>query len=84
MPFSYQLIDRITELNPKYEVFKDLPSNRADRVTQQSVFRQPKPEDTPFGSIFSNKSYQELMYANIEMDKVKRLQDYRRMASYSK
>lgn len=84
MPFSYQLIDRITELNPKYEVFKDLPSNRADRVTQQSVFRQPRPEDTPFGSIFSNKSYQELMYANIEMDKVKRLQDYRRMASYSK
>lgn len=83
LPFSYQLIDRITELNPKYETFNDLVSDRQSRVNQQSIFKQPHIEDASFGSIFSNKSYHELMYANIEMDKVRRLQDYRRMSTYA-
>ncbi len=83
MPFSYQLIDRITELNPKYETFSKLSADRETRVVQQSVFKQPNVDDTPFGSIFSNKGYHELMYANIEMDKVRRLQDYRRMSTYA-
>lgn len=83
LPFSYQLIDRITELNPKYEYFNKLVSDKDTRVNQQSVFKQPNTEDTPFGSIFSNKGYHQLMYANIEMDKVRRLQDYRRMSTYA-
>jgi hypothetical protein len=83
MPFSYQLIDRITELNPKYETFSKLGGDRESRVVGQSVFKQPNVDETPFGSIFSNKGYHELMYANIEMDKVRRLQDYRRMSTYA-
>ena len=83
LPFSYQLIDRITEMNPKYEAFSKLVSDKDTRVAAQSVFKQQNFDETPFGSIFSNKGYHQLMYANIEMDKVRRLQDYRRMATYA-
>jgi len=83
LPFSYQLIDRINELNPKFETFSDLSVDRESRVVQQSVFKQPQTDDTAFGTIFSNKGYHELMYANVEMDKVRRLQDYRRMSTYA-
>ena len=83
LPFSYQLIDKITELNPKYEMFSKLVSDKDARVASQSVFKQQSFDETPFGSIFSNKGYHQLMYANIELDKVRRLQDYRRMATYA-
>lgn len=83
LPFSYQLIDRITEMNPKYETFNSLVSDRDSRVATQSIFKQQNFEETPFGSIFSNKGYHQLLYANIEMDKVRRLQDYRRMSTYA-
>lgn len=83
LPFSYQIIDKISEMNPKYEVFNKLVSDRESRVAAQSIYRQQKTDDSLFGSMISNKAYQKLMYANIELDKVKRLQDYRRMSTYA-
>jgi hypothetical protein len=39
LPFSTAIIDNITALNPKYEVFADLASDRTTRINQQSIFR---------------------------------------------
>ncbi len=84
IPFSYAIIDNITQLNPKYQLFNDLPATRQDRVERQSVFKGQSNEETMsnVGNIMVNKNYQQFMYANIELDKVKRIQDYRRMSAY--
>jgi len=83
IPFGYKLIDSITELNPKFNTFSDLTSDRETRLDTQSVFTPKMYDDGMFGTLFSDKSYHKLMYANVEPDKIKRLQDYRRMATYA-
>jgi len=83
LPFSYAIIENITALNPKYEIFQDLASDRYSRVTQQSVFRSESEHDLGLGGMIVDKNFQSFMYANLDLDKVKRLQDYRRMSTYS-
>ena len=83
LPFSYAMIDNITQLNPKYEVFQDLATDRASRVNQQSIFRANPEDEMGIGSVLVDKNFQRFMYANIDLDKVKRLQDYRRMSTYA-
>jgi hypothetical protein len=83
LPFSYQIVDNITALNPKYEVFSDLSSDRDLRVNQQSVFKTDFENEVGLGSLLVDKNFQKFMYANLDLDKVKRLQDYRKMSGYS-
>jgi len=83
LPFSYQIIDNITSLNPKYEAFQDLASDRDSRIYQQSVFRADLEQEMGLGNVLVDKNFQQFMYANIDLDKVKRLQDYRKMSGYS-
>lgn len=83
IPFSYQIIDNITQLNPKFEVFNDIVKDREQRLANQSVYRGEVIDDTGYGSLLVNKNYHQFMYAGTDFDKVKRLQEYRRMSSYS-
>ena len=85
IPFSYNIIDSITALNPKYDVFRELIRDKETRLTQQSVFKMQAGMDLEdgLGSILVNKSFQQLLYSNVEFDKIKRLQEYRRMSQYS-
>ena len=84
-PFSYQIIDKITELNPKYELFSKLAADRQTKLQAQSILTGglQQQEANAFGSVFLNQQYHQLMYANVETDKIRRLQDYRRMAAYA-
>jgi hypothetical protein len=83
MPFSYQVIENISSLNPKYETFSGISSDRSVRVGQQSVFKSDLESDLGVGSVLVDKNFQQFMYANLDLDKVKRLQDYRKMSGYS-
>jgi len=83
LPFSTAIIDNITALNPKYEVFADLASDRTTRVNQQSIFRNDLEQENGLGGMFSDKNFQQFMYCNLDLDKVKRLNDYRKMSGYS-
>ena len=83
LPFSFTLIDNVSKLNPKYEVFEDLASDRHSRIVQQSVYKADLTgEELGLGGLLADKNFQRFMYANLDLDKVKRLQEYRRMASY--
>lgn len=83
LPFSYQIIDNISSLNPKYEIFDKLSIDKQERINKQSVYVSELERDmTPYGDFLVDKNYQQYMYANIDMDKIRRIGDYRRMANY--
>ena len=88
LPYAYQIIDSIIQKNPKYDVFRQVTSRREQHVQDESVFLQyeQNPQDATTGApgnILINKDYQSFVYASIDKDKSRRLQDYRRMAAYA-
>lgn len=83
LPFSYQIIDNITTLNPKFEAFNEISKTPDERIAHQSVFRSNYADDSGISSLLVNKNYQQFMYSGVEFDKIKRLQEYRRMATYA-
>lgn len=81
-------MDSISRLNPKYEVFDELTANKEDRLLGQSVvYGQPNMGTGrgrgALGSVFKNMNFYEYMYSSLDTDKIKRVQDYRRMAAYT-
>ncbi len=89
LPYAYQIIDSIIQKNPKYDIFKSVTPVRDEYVQDESIFLQQdgiSPQDASVGapgSLLINKDYQNFVYANIDKDKFRRLQDYRRMAAYA-
>jgi hypothetical protein len=88
LPYAYQIIDSMMERNPKFQDFRKVAPKREELIQDQSVFLQD-PElqyqggpGTP-GAITLNKDYQAFIYANVDKDKTRRLQDYRRMAAFA-
>lgn len=84
LPYTYRIIDNISSLNPKYQDFHDLTSRKEDRIQQQSIVQhQVVPSDNLNAAIMINKDYHQYMYANVDIDKIRRLQQYRRMAAFA-
>jgi hypothetical protein len=88
LPYAYQIIDSMMERNPRFKDFKRVAPKREELIQDQSVFLQD-PElqfqggpGTP-GAVTLNKDYQAFIYANVDKDKTRRLQDYRRMAAFA-
>lgn len=82
----YQTLDLnavLAQLNPKYEVFQDTGSRRAEALAKQSIFYDNNYNNTPAGQISKNSVYSDLVYANIQLDKAPRLMDYRVMAAFA-
>ena len=72
--------------NPKYELFHRLSKRTDYRLLRQSVITGPAMQD-PYnqtsGTIQSNNPYHQYIYAKLDTDKIRRLAEYRRMASFS-
>ena len=87
LPFSSSIMDSISRLNPKYQDFGEITSRGQDRLVQQSVvYGQPNMgggSNEALGGIFKNMNFHEYMYSSLDTDKIKRIQDYRRMAGYT-
>jgi len=84
LPYTYRLLDDMRELNPKYEKFNQLTTRKDDRIAIQSVTQVTDPNNiTGNAGIMINKDYHNYMYANVDADKVRRIQQYRRMAAYA-
>jgi len=75
--------DKINVLNPKYEVFYDQGTKRADALARQSISNTTFYTDDLFGNVLRDKNYHEFMYANVQPDKIRRLMDYRVMAAFA-
>lgn len=82
MPYTYGVIDAAKEKNPKFETFNEITARREERLQKLSVFQQ---QDDVYnkGSSIIDKSYHQFMYADIDVDKIRRIQEYRRMAAYA-
>jgi hypothetical protein len=74
--------------NPKYELFERLSKKRELKLMQQSVIAGPfmnNNASNQYGasSFGSNANYHKYIYAQVDVDKVRRVAEYRRMAGYA-
>jgi hypothetical protein len=88
LPYAYSILDSMMERNPRFQDFRKVAPKREELIQDQSVFLND-PElsfgsgpGTP-GALQINKDYQAFIYANVDKDKTRRLQDYRRMAAFA-
>ena len=79
---SYSIMDRVSELNPKYNIFKDEGTNLQQNLIDKSIASSVT-YDEPAANVLRNKEFFEYMYSNITPDKGKRLGEYRGMAAFS-
>ncbi len=86
LPWGIQIANNIEELNPKFERFSELIPSRQDRLSQMSVFEGPMSSNKDvmsIGTMLGDARFQAFMYANIDLDKGRRLAEYHNMASFS-
>ena len=78
------IIDDVTQDNPKFKEFFDAGTKRKELLASHSVIAPKVPESShPVGSFLADKAYNELMYASLDVDKYRRLRDYRVMAQFA-
>ena len=84
LPWGIQLTDNIAELNPKFDQFAQLMPSRRDRLSRMSVYEGPNTNrnEEMFGTLLSDPRFQAFMYANVDLDKSKRIAEYYNMASF--
>jgi len=80
---SYQTIDTLNDVNPKYKLFQGEGSRREDALQRQSISSSTPINNSAVGDIAMDKGFQEFMYANIQQDKAARIRDYRVMAAFA-
>ena len=79
------IIDNILQINPKFKEFYDTGSKRDTALVKHSISSAYPIIGTndPVGNITIDKHYQQIMYANVEYNKIKRLRDYRVMGAFA-
>ena len=78
------IIDDVAAENPKFKEFYKAGTVRKELLAQHSVIAPKVPEGThPVGSFLADKAYNELMYATLDVDKYRRVRDYRTMAQFA-
>ena len=78
------IIDDVQGMNPKYKEFYKAGTLRQDLLSKHSVVTPPVPDsDVPVGSFLADRAYNQLMYATLDVDKGKRLRDYRTMSVFA-
>lgn len=76
-------IENVDELNPKYKHFFKTGTRRTELIQKHAISTVKIGEDVPMGGFNIDKKYLDYMYANIDVDKNKRVRDYRIMGSYA-
>lgn len=79
LPFSYSFLNRMYDSNPYFETFYKTGTNRDDKIASKSVFYGDR---STTGSMLVDKGYHDFIYAKVDTNKIRRIQDYRRMAAY--
>jgi hypothetical protein len=80
---SYQTVETLSDVNPKYKLFQGQGSRREDALQRQSISSSTQVNNSSVGDIAMDKGFQEYMYANIQQDKAARIRDYRVMAAFA-
>jgi len=83
LPYSgFSVIDRIKEINPKFEIFYNKGAKQQENITSKSI-SSAVAYDEPAANVLRNKEFYDYMYASVQPDKGKRLMEYRVMAAFS-
>jgi hypothetical protein len=85
LPYLQDSIDA-DQSNPRYELFDRLAKRHEYRVMQQSVITGPSLRQNEYenpGGFGTDHAYHKYIYASIDTDKIRRIAEYRRMASYA-
>ena len=80
---NFEVSDLTNNLNPKYKYFENTGSKRAEVLSRHSISQNFDYNNNPIGDITADKRYSEVMYANIQKDKLARVRDYRIMSAFS-
>jgi hypothetical protein len=87
LPYSGNatVIDNIEELNPKFKTFYNVGASAQEKMLRQSVsvVQDPNNPVNNLQGVIIDKGYHDYLYALIDTDKIKRIADYRVMASYA-
>lgn len=76
-------IENVDELNPKYKHFFKTGTRKTELIQKHAISTVKTGEDVAMGGINIDKKYLDYMYANIDVDKEKRIRDYRIMGSHA-
>ena len=78
------IIDNVQKENPKFKDFYQAGTLRSDLLAKHSIVTPKVPEsDQPIGNFLADRAYNQLMYANLDVDKGRRLRDYRVMSAFA-
>ena len=78
------IIDDVQKENPKFKDFYQAGTLRSDLLAKHSIVTPKVPEsDQPIGNFLADRAYNQLMYANLDVDKGRRLRDYRVMSAFA-
>ena len=80
VPFAQSIFGSLQTNNPKYKDFDDLPENKEAILHKHAIFRDPS---EPQASFANSKAYSEYVYSKVDVNKIRRIQDYRRMAAFA-
>lgn len=83
LPYNYSLLDNDEAKNTKYKVFQHVGMRRPEAIAKNSIALNNDFNNTAFSSIDQDKTFGQVMYANVSEDKPGRLRDYRTMAAFS-
>jgi hypothetical protein len=84
LPYGGVDVSKMAEnLNPKYKYFEDTGMKRSEVLSRHSVSQNFDYNSENVGQISTDKRYSEIMYANIQKDKLARVRDYRIMSAFS-
>ena len=70
---SYETLDTLADVNPKYRLFQNQGSKREDALQRQSISSSTIINNNAVGDIAMDKGFQDFMYANIQQDKAARI-----------
>lgn len=84
LPYSGFNVANLTDtLNPKYKYFENTGTRRAEVLSRHSISQNFEYNNSSIGNISIDKRYGEIMYANVQKDKLARIRDYRIMAAFA-
>lgn len=84
LPYTGFNTTQLTDtLNPKYKYFEVTGERRAEALSNHSISQNFDYNNQSVASITSDKMYNQIMYANIQKDKLARVKDYRIMSAFS-
>jgi len=83
LPYNLEFIHPKDSNNPKYDIFQQAGTRRTELLAKHSVSSSTEYNNMDLGMIEKDRSFADVMYANVQNDKGARLRDYRVMAAYS-